>query len=122
MLIGARSRPAEDTPLDLCDDPVLDDSDPVDFASYRVAHEQRFRRFEAEAHSARGSREDQISRLQCHRVRQFFDLLPYIKDQMTRIRILSQLAVDERTNPKRVRVANFIRGYDARTEGTVAIK
>src|SRR5580704_835909 len=104
------------------DDPVFDRADFVDLASDGIADDQRPRRLEREADAARRSRENNVTRLERHGLRELGDLLPDVEDQVPGIRVLAKLAVDKGAQPQDVRVADLVSRDDARAKGTVRIE
>src|ERR1700722_2062925 len=104
------------------DDPVFDRADFFDLAFDGTADDQRPRRLEREADAARRSRENNVTRLERHGLRELGDLLPDVEDQVPGIRVLAKLAVDKGAQPQDVRVADLVSRDDARAKGTVRIE
>ena len=107
---------------DLGNDPVFNRANPVDFASNGISDDQWLRWLERETNAAWSSGENQIARFKRHSLRKLGDLLPNVEDQVSGVGVLAQFSVNERAQPKHVRVPDFVGGYYTRTKGTMRVE
>ena len=80
--------------LRLGDDCVLDAPDPLDFDADDVALDEELERVEADSDARGCARRDDVTRFEREGGRQMLDQVEAVEDQVTRVGVLAQFAVD----------------------------
>ena len=122
MMAPRQIRRKANSTLAPSDDFVCDLAEPLNFELDQIALLEQLRRLEETAHAGRSSSRDHIAGLKrdasC-------DVRDDLVDRMNQIRggrILAQLAVDLAAQFQRMRIGNFVRADQCRTEGRERIE
>src|SRR5215469_1604080 len=106
----------------LLDDFVLDRADALDLDANPVAGFQPRLSFHGRGDPGWRAGGDHVPRLKRARLRQDLDLPEAVEDELARVRLLAELAVDEGADVQRVRVAQLVGRGDPRADWPVRVE
>lgn len=101
---------------------VFDGAKPVDFNAHRSPARSQRAGLKPPPMPPGGTGENHIARLQGHDPGEVLDLLIAVEDQLTGVRVLPRLIIDEAFSAELVRIVDVIGGDNPRAEWRVGIE